>query len=122
MDRCNAVQYNLTCSTKDGRVADWIADQLVKSLGSEAISAVGIAVEPAGRARVLTVIKEPLKHPPFQVLEAAKGLGRRFGVEIVEADIIGEVPLEVLLVCAGYSLSVSKIRPSQIHREEENTK
>ncbi|MGI6553879.1 MAG: hypothetical protein ACOX2P_00340 [Bacillota bacterium] len=114
MDRSGALRYNLTCSTDDGRIADWIANQLEKDLGLENISATGIVFGPDSLARVLTVIKKPAEVPPYKVLEAAKALGRRFAVDIIEADIIGEIPLEVVLDCAEYALSVRQIRSSQV--------
>lgn len=118
MDRSEALRYNLICSTEDGRVADWIAKQLVKKIGSEAISAVGIASEPVGRARVLAKLYDPVTSPPYEVLEAARGFARRFGVDIVEAEIVGDIPLEVLLACAEYALSVRCIRTSQVKLTE----
>ena len=118
MEGNNGLQYNLTCSTKDGRIADWIASQLRKRLGSEKISAEGISVEPSSNARVLTIIYDPFENPPYQVLELAKGFARQFGVEIVEADIIGDISLEVVLACAGYALSVPRIRHSQVRIQE----
>lgn len=115
MDRSGTLSYNLTCSTEDGRIADWIAHQLEKDLGSDAISAMGVVIGQKSKARVLTVIKKPMEVPPYKVLELAKALGRQFGVDIVEADIVGEIPLEVVLACAEHALSVRCIRSSQVN-------
>lgn len=117
MQEGSFVKYQLTCSTEDGRIADWIASQLSKRLGPEAISAKGFVIEPKGKAKILTIIRNPAKNPPYQVLALARGYGRRFGVTIVEGELVGEVPLEVLLDCAGYALLASKIRPGQVQTE-----
>lgn len=117
MQGYNGVQYNITCSTDDGRIADWIAVQLRKHLGSNKISARGICMGASLNAKVLTVIHDPVEIPPYKVLELARGFARRFGVEIMEADIVGDIPLEVLLACAGYALSVRRIRSGQIRME-----
>lgn len=122
MHMSGCVRYNLTCSTEDGRVADWIARELQKRIGQGVISAKGIAVEPGSNARILTVIYDPVKQPPYKVLEMARALGRRFNVEITDADIVGDIPLEVVLVCAGYALSVARIRPTQVSMEKQTSK
>lgn len=119
MQKTSSVEYRLTCSTEDGRIADWIANQLSKRLGPKAVSAKGFVVEPKGKAQILTIIKDPRTNPPYQVLALAKCFGRCFGVTIVEGELVGEVPFEVLLDCAGFALSAAKIRPGQVQLEAD---
>ena len=110
----STVKYNLTLSTDDGRIADWVAKQLVRFWGEERISASGFVREPNPQARVLTVIYDPAACPPYRVLEKVRVAARQFCVDVVEADIVGEIPLSVLLETAEYTLMVRCIRPGQV--------
>jgi len=109
------VRYNFTLSTDDGRVASWIARQLEERWGSERIWARGIVREPVQEARVLTKIMDIQTVPLIEVLEKVRAAGRRFSVDVVEADLVGDIPLEVILAAAEYALMVSRIRPAQIN-------
>ena len=103
MDRSGALRYNLTCSTEDGRIADWIANQLEKDLGLENISATGIVLGPDSLARVLTVIKKPAEVPPYKVLR------QQSPGEAVAVDIDRHYRRNSFgggLDCAEYALSV----------------
>jgi len=111
------VRYNFTLSTDDGRVASWIARQLEERWGSGRIWARGIVREPVQEARVLTKIRDIQTVPLTEVLEIVRAAGRRFNVDVVEADLVGDVPLEVILAAAERALMVSRIRPGQISWE-----
>lgn len=120
MDNSQVLNYNLTCSTDDGRIADWIARQLEIKIGREIISATGVVLHPSKSVRVLTIIRNPAECPPYRVLEMAMGLAKRFCVDILEGDIVGEIPFEVVLACAGYAMAVRRIEPSQIAYEDDS--
>jgi len=110
------MRYNLTLSTDDARKASYIAKGLVKFWGEEKIWARGIVREAfkAHEARILIGIKDVEEVPPLKVLEHVRAVGRRFNVDVVEADIVGEVSFRAILSTAEQALMVEKIRPSQI--------
>lgn len=119
MDVTASLNFNLICSTDDGRIADWIAQQLVDTIGRDAISAVGVVLQLSGKTKVLTVIKDPLKTPPYRVLELARGMSRRFCVEILETEVIGKVSFPVVLACAQYAMGGCRIKRGQVIFQNE---
>jgi len=110
------MRYNLTLSTDDARKASYIAKGLVEFWGKEKIWARGIVREAleAQEARILIGIRDVKEVPPLKVLEYVKAVGRRFNVDVVEAELVGEVSFRAVLSAAEQALMVERIRPSQI--------
>ncbi|HBT20664.1 MAG TPA: hypothetical protein DEA47_04805 [Peptococcaceae bacterium] len=110
------MRYNLILSTDDVRVASYIAKGLVDIWGKEKIWARGIVREAleAQEARILTGIRDVEGVPPLKVLEYVRAVGMRFNVDVVAAEIVGDVSLRAVLSAAEQALMVEKIRPSQI--------
>jgi len=109
------IAYNVNLNTGDLSIAKKIASKIrEKNGGLPSVKALGFELKERGLVQVsmnLTDYKRTSIHTAF---EAVSKLARESGVEIVESEIVGLVPLESISLSSSYFLKLAKFDPNQI--------
>jgi glutamate formiminotransferase len=112
------VAYNVNLGTSDVRVAKAIARTVrAKTGGLAFVKALGVLVEGEdGRsvAQVTMNVTDPFRTPLYRVFELVRLEAERYGVPVVGSEIVGLVPLEVLLDAAQYYLRLENFATEQV--------
>jgi glutamate formiminotransferase len=74
----------------------------------------GIALEDRGIVQVSINLTNYEKTPMFRVFEAVKQEAARYGVTILESEIVGLVPAAALVGTAEHALQLASFTPNQI--------
>jgi glutamate formiminotransferase len=123
--RIYLVAYNVNLGTSEVRIAKAIARAIrAKTGGLHHVKALGVLIEerdpsgssPSGRtlAQVTMNIVDPFQTPLYRVLEMVRLEAARYGVPVVGSEIVGLVPLSVLLETVRYYLQMEGFRDDQV--------
>jgi glutamate formiminotransferase len=74
----------------------------------------GIALEDRGIVQVSMNLTNYEKTPVFRVFETVKREAARYGVSILESEIVGLVPSAALTQTAEFYLQLAGFRPDQV--------
>jgi glutamate formiminotransferase len=98
----------------------------MSSGGYRHVKAMGIALEERGIVQVSMNLTNYEKTPIFRVFETVKREAARYGVQILESEIVGLVPSAALSQAAEFYLQLEGFSGDQVLekklRECENTK
>lgn len=112
------VAYNVNLGTSDVGVAKAIARAVrAKTGGLAFVKALGVLVEGEdGRsiAQVTMNVTDPFRTPLYRVFELVRLEAERYGVPVVGSEVVGLVPLEVLLDAARYYLRLENFATEQV--------
>lgn len=109
------IAFNLYLNTADKSVADKIAKAVRESSGGLVnIQAKGMFIEEKGLAQVSMNLLDYSKTPLYRITELVKMEAKRFGVEVVEGELIGLMPLGAALNSLSYYLQIPKLEANQI--------
>jgi len=112
------VAYNVNLGTSDVKIAKAIARAVrAKTGGLAFIKALGVLVEgDDGRqiAQVTMNVTDPFRTPLYRVFELVRLEAERYGVPVVGSELVGLVPLEVLLDAARYYLRLEAFATEQV--------
>lgn len=109
------VAFNVNLATSNLDIAKKIASVVrEKGGGLVGVKALGINLASRGIVQVSMNITMPFKTPLYRVLELVKLEAKRFGVEVESTEIIGPVPLKVLIETLSYYLSLKDFKIDQI--------
>jgi len=111
------VAYNVNLGTADVAVAKAVARAVRARTGGLAnVKALGVLVEKDGRpvAQVTMNLTDPFQTPLYRVFELVRLEAERYGVPVSSSEIVGLVPLEVLLDAARYYLRLDGFAPEQV--------
>ena len=113
--RMPLIAYNINLATNRLDVAKKIAAAIrFSSGGFRYVKAMGIALEDRGIVQVSMNLTNYEKTPIFRVFEAVKREAERYGVTILESEIVGLVPAAALVGTAEHVLQLSSFTPNQI--------
>lgn len=113
--RIYLVAYNVNLGTSDVRIAKAIARALrAKSGGLQNVKALGVMLQERNLAQVTMNIVDPFQTPLYRVLEMVRMEAARYGVPVVGSEIVGLVPLTVILETARYYLQLENFRDDQV--------
>jgi len=113
--RMPLIAYNVYLSTDNIEIANKIAKAVRHiSGGLRYVKALGMMIEERKLAQVSMNLVNYKKTPVYRVFELIKTEARRYGVHIVESEIVGLVPNEALLDAAQYYLQIEGFSPSQV--------
>ena len=113
--RMPLIAYNINLNTDRLDVAKRIAAAIRHSSGGlRFVKAMGVKVEGRNLAQVSINLTNFEKTPVFRVFEMVKREAERYGVSILESEIVGLVPSSALLAAAGYYLQLERFGDSQI--------
>ena len=109
------VAYNVNLSTSDVSIAKDIARAVrAKSGGLHNVKALGVLLQERNLAQVTMNVVDPFQTPLYRVLEMVRMEAARYGVNVVGSEVVGLVPLGVLLDLARYYLQLEGFRDDQV--------
>ena len=109
------VAYNVNLSTPDVGIAKTIARTLrAKTGGLQNVKALGVMLQERNIAQVTMNVVDPFQTPLYRVLELVRMEAARYGVSVVGSEVIGLLPLTVLLESARYYLQLEGFRDDQV--------
>jgi glutamate formiminotransferase len=113
--RMPLIAYNINLATDRLDVAKKIAAAVRHSSGGfRFVKAMGVSLADRGIVQVSMNLTNYEKTPMFRVFEAVKREAERYGVQVLESEIIGLVPAAALLSSAEHFLQIADFSPNQI--------
>lgn len=113
--RMPLIAYNINLATDRLDVAKKIAAAIrFSSGGFRYVKAMGILLEERGIVQVSINLTNYEKTPMFRVFEAVKREAERYGVSVMESEIVGLVPAAALVGTAEHALQLAAFTPNQI--------
>ena len=113
--RMPLIAYNINLNTDRLDVAKKIAAAIRHSSGGfRFVKAAGFELKDRGIVQVSMNLTNYEKTPIFRVFEAVKREAERYGVSILESEIVGLVPAAALNAAAEYYLQIAGFKPDQI--------
>ena len=113
--RMPLIAYNINLSTDRLDVAKKIAAAIRHSSGGfRFVKAAGFELKDRGVVQVSMNLTNYEKTPIFRVFEAVKREAERYGVQVLESEIVGLVPAAALNAVAEYYLQVAGFSADQI--------
>ncbi len=113
--RMPLIAYNINLNTDRLDVAKKIAAAIRQSSGGyRFVKAAGFALKDRGIVQVSMNLTNHEKTPIYRVFETVKREAARYGVAVLESEIVGLVPAAALNACAEYYLQVAGFNADQI--------
>jgi glutamate formiminotransferase len=113
--RMPLIAYNINLATNRLEVAKKIAAAIRHSSGGyRFVKAMGIKLEDRGIVQVSMNLTNFEKTPMFRVFETVKREADRYGVAILESEIVGLVPSAALLSAAEFYLQIEGFKAEQV--------
>jgi glutamate formiminotransferase / 5-formyltetrahydrofolate cyclo-ligase len=113
--RMPLIAYNINLDTDRLDVARKIAAAIRHSSGGlRYVKAAGFMLEDRRIAQVSMNLTNYDKTPIFRVFEIVKREAARYGVSILESEIVGLVPAAALLSAAEFYLQIERFKPGQV--------
>jgi glutamate formiminotransferase len=113
--RMTLIAYNINLNTDRVDVAKKIAAAIRHSSGGfRYVKAAGFKLDDRNLAQVSMNLTNYEKTPIFRVFETVKREAERYGVSILESEIVGLVPAAALHAAAEYYLQIAGFKSDQI--------
>jgi glutamate formiminotransferase len=113
--RMALVAYNINLATDRLDVAKKIAAAIRQSSGGfRFVKAAGFKLEDRGIVQVSMNLTNYEKTPIYRVFEAVKREAARYGVSILESEIVGLIPSAALNAAAEFYLQIEGFKPEQV--------
>lgn len=113
--RMPLIAYNINLATDRVEVAKKIAAAIrFSSGGFRYVKAMGVRVEDRQLAQVSMNLTNFEKTPIFRVFETVKREAARYGVAVLESEIVGLVPSAALVDAAQFYLQLERFSPDQV--------
>jgi glutamate formiminotransferase len=113
--RMPLIAYNINLATDRLDVAKKIAAAVrMSSGGLRFVKAMGLALEGRSIVQVSMNLTNFEKTPIFRVFELVKREAARYGVAVLESEIVGLIPQAALLQAAEYYLQLEGFSPNQV--------
>ncbi|MDP3718584.1 MAG: glutamate formimidoyltransferase [Acidobacteriota bacterium] len=127
--RMPLIAYNINLATNRLEVAKKIASAIrMSSGGLRFVKAMGIPLEDRGIVQVSMNLTNYEKTPIYRVFDLVKREAERYGVQVLESEIVGLVPSAALTQTAEYFLRLEGFSSGQIlenklnHEDTKDTK
>jgi len=113
--RMPLIAYNINLATDRLDVAKKIAAAIRQSSGGfRYVKAMGVSLADRGIVQVSINLTNYEKTPMFRVFEAVRREAERYGVTVLESEIVGLVPAAALVGTAEHFLQLASFTPEQI--------
>ncbi|PYR78653.1 MAG: glutamate formimidoyltransferase, partial [Acidobacteria bacterium] len=113
--RMPLIAYNINLDTDRLDVAKKIAAAIRQSSGGfRYVKAAGFKLEDRGIVQVSMNLTNYEKTPIFRVFETVKREAERYGVSVLESEIVGLVPSAALVGAAEFYLRLAGFSPEQV--------
>jgi len=121
--RMPLIAYNINLNTNRVDVAKKIATAIrMSSGGLRFVKAMGIPLEDRGIVQVSMNLTNYEKTPIFRVFDLVKREAERYGVSVLESEIVGLVPSAALQQCAEYYLQLEGFSGAQVLEQKLRTR
>jgi len=109
------IAFNVNLNTDDLEVARRIARAVrFKDGGFRYVRAMGVALAERGMTQVSMNLLNYEGTPIHRVFEAIRAEASRYGVQIVESEVVGLIPLAALVEVASFYLRAHGLSPDQV--------
>jgi len=109
------IAYNINLDTTNIDIAKKIAQSIRESSGGlRYIQAKGMELKDKGCVQVSINILNYKKAPIYRVFEIVKMEARRYGINILESELIGLMPMDAALRSLAFYLQLPKFKAGQI--------
>ncbi len=113
--RMPLIAYNINLATDRLDVAKKIAAAIrMSSGGFRFVKAMGLALDGRPVVQVSMNLTNFEKTPMFRVFETVKREAARYGVAVLESEVVGLVPQAALVQAAAYYLQLEGFTPEQV--------
>jgi len=113
--RIYLVAYNVNLGCSDIAVARAIARALrAKTGGLHNVKALGVMLEQRKQVQVSMNVIDPFQTPLYRVLELVRLEAARYGVPVAGTEIVGLVPLSIIVETARYYLQLEGFQDEQV--------
>ncbi|WP_026895157.1 glutamate formimidoyltransferase [Clostridiisalibacter paucivorans] len=113
--RMPLIAYNVNLNTNDINIANKIAKAVRGSSGGlRYCKAMGVEIKEKDIVQVSMNMVNYEKTPLYRVFDMIEREAKRFGVNVLESEIIGLVPSYALIDCARYYLKIDGFKKDQI--------
>jgi glutamate formiminotransferase / 5-formyltetrahydrofolate cyclo-ligase len=113
--RMPLIAYNVNLATDRLDVAKRVAAAVrFSSGGFRYVKAMGVALEDRGIVQVSMNLTNYEKTPILRVFEAVRREAERYGVSVLESEIVGLVPAAALVETARHILQLEQFTPAQM--------
>jgi glutamate formiminotransferase len=113
--RMPLIAYNINLATDRLEVAKKIAAAVRQSSGGlRFVKAMGVALDDRGIVQVSMNLTNFEKTPMFRVFELVKREAARYGVMVLESEIVGLVPAAALTTSAAWYLQIEGFSADQV--------
>ena len=113
--RMPLIAYNINLATDRLDVAKKIAAAIRHSSGGfRFVKAAGFTLEDRGIVQVSMNLTNYEKTPIFRVFEVVKREAARYGVQVLESEIVGLIPSAALHAAAEYYLQIEGFKADQV--------
>ncbi len=113
--RIPLVAFNVNLGTDNIEIANQIARNIRHINGGyRYIKAIGIMLEDKNMAQVSMNLTNYTKTAVYRAFEAVKMEAKRYGVPVIESEVIGLLPMQALVDCAEYYLQIANFDSKQI--------
>jgi glutamate formiminotransferase len=120
--RMPLIAYNINLATDRHEVAKKIAAAIrFSSGGLRFVKAMGIALEDRGIVQVSMNLTNYEKTPIFRVFEIVRREAARYGVAVLESEIVGLVPSGALVSAAQWYLQLERFTGDQVLEQRLRT-
>lgn len=113
--RFHLVAFNVNLDTPNVEIADKIA-KTVRHIGGglRFVKAIGLSLEEKGQTQVSMNLVNYEKTAIYQALEMVKSEAKRYGVGVVNTELIGLLPLQALVDSAAYYMQIDGFSIDQV--------
>ena len=109
------IAYNINLATDRLEIAKNIAAAIRHSSGGfRFVKAMGVALKDRGIVQVSMNLTDYRQTPIFRVFEAVKREAARYGVAVLESEIVGLVPAAALVGAAEFYLQLDRFNADQV--------
>ena len=113
--RFHLVAFNVNLNTDKLEIADAIAKK-VRHIGGglRFVKAIGLELKDKGQVQVSMNLVNFEKTRIYQALEMVKSEARRYGLSVVNTELIGLLPLQALIDSAAYYMQIEDLKAEQV--------
>ncbi|MCD6427888.1 MAG: glutamate formimidoyltransferase [Caldisericaceae bacterium] len=109
------IAYNINLDTKDVKIAKKIARSIRESSGGlRYVQAKGMELKDKGCVQVSMNILNYKKAPLYRIFEIVKMEAARYGVNVIESELIGLMPMDAALKSLAFYLRLPKFSAENI--------
>ncbi|WP_303322434.1 glutamate formimidoyltransferase [Cloacibacillus evryensis] len=109
------VAFNVNLNTTDINIAKKIANTVRASSGGFChVKGIGLALEERGITQVSMNLVDYEKNSLYRVLEMIRMEAKRWGVQVIETEVYGMIPVNAILESAAYYLQIADFDPAQV--------